>query len=186
MDRDDTPMKLLRRTWPKAFPENPDDVRVLAPGVKKTITDTFGWPHKKTERIIENWAATDAYRKAILNHPERVNLDGTPSKIKVDDEMRERVRQRIEREIADHVRCLAILQERWPKVFPKNADDVRPLSNSVAKEIAQACGWSVRFTISVLTVWRKRVAYRRAVNLALPAIKLDGKNESERKIDTAA
>jgi sRNA-binding protein len=179
-------MKLLRRTWPKAFPENPDDVRVLAPGVKKTIRDKFGWPHKKTDRILENWAGTDAYQKAVLNHPERITLDGTSSGVKVDDAMRERVRQRIDREIADHVRCIGILQERWPKAFPKNVTDVRPLARGVAKEIAQACGWSVRFAESILAGWRKRIAYQRARKLGLPTIKLDGTDDSKPQIESAA
>ena len=51
---------------------------------------------------------------------------------------------------------LAALREKWPLAFPTEEQDVRPLANSAAREIATAMGWSHPPTASA----RGRLAIR--------------------------
>jgi len=44
---------------------------------------------------------------------------------------------------------LAVLREKWPLAFPVNEQDARPLTNSVAREVAAAMGWSHAYTLGV-------------------------------------
>ena len=55
------------------------------------------------------------------------------------------------------------LRERWPLAFPVQAQDVRPLAMGVANEIAETMGWSLSYSVGVLTYWKMSATYCRAV-----------------------
>lgn len=65
------------------------------------------------------------------------------------------------------------LHARWPKAFPDKAQDIRPLVN-VAAEVQEALDWSRDYTKGVLTVWKAREAYCRAVLVYQDRVGLDG------------
>jgi hypothetical protein len=44
---------------------------------------------------------------------------------------------------------LAVLREKWPLAFP--LQDARPLALGTVGQIAEAMGWSIPYTIGVLT-----------------------------------
>ena len=46
------------------------------------------------------------------------------------------------------------LRERWPLAFPVQAQDVRPLAMGVANQIAETMGWSLSYSVGVLTYWK--------------------------------
>jgi hypothetical protein len=54
---------------------------------------------------------------------------------------------------------LSVLREKWPLAFPVNAQDVRPLATSVAREVAAAMGWSHAYTVGVLGGWKLASIY---------------------------
>jgi len=58
---------------------------------------------------------------------------------------------------------LAVLRERWPLAFPVQRRDVRPLALGTVGQIAEAMGWSVPYTIGVLTYWKMAPVYCQAV-----------------------
>lgn len=62
----------------------------------------------------------------------------------------------------------------WPKAFPRRSCDVRPLARSMAKMIAPSLGWSVLYAEGVLSAWKSRAAYCRAVLTYSERIALDG------------
>jgi len=78
-----------------------------------------------------------------------------------------------------------ILRQRWPAAFPNDAASVRPLANSAVHGIADAMGWSMRFTRKVLRRWVESGPYCRAVLSQAVRIGLDGRPSAER-IDHAA
>jgi hypothetical protein len=45
---------------------------------------------------------------------------------------------------------LAVLREKWPRAFPVQHQDVRPLAMGVAGQVAVAMGWSLPYTLGVL------------------------------------
>jgi sRNA-binding protein len=59
--------------------------------------------------------------------------------------------------------AIADLQRRWPKAFPADARDVRPLAGTSIPLIAAELGWSLAYTKGVLSVWKQRRAYCNAV-----------------------
>jgi ProQ/FINO family len=58
---------------------------------------------------------------------------------------------------------LAVLRERWPIAFPTEHEDVRPLAIGVARQVAAAMGWSLPYTLGVLTRWKMAAVYCQAV-----------------------
>jgi hypothetical protein len=60
---------------------------------------------------------------------------------------------------------LGVLRERWPLAFPAKPHDVRPLALGTVGQIAEAMGWSVPYTIGVLTYWKMAPVYCQAVLL---------------------
>jgi hypothetical protein len=77
-----------------------------------------------------------------------------------------------------------LLRARWPKAFPAKAHEVRPLVN-IAAELQEAFGWSPAYAKGVLSVWKAREAYCRAV-LAYPnRVGLDG-SQTEQIVDDNA
>jgi hypothetical protein len=51
---------------------------------------------------------------------------------------------------------LVVLREKWPLAFPTKHEDVRPLAMGVARQIAAAMGWSLPYTLGVLTQGDRR------------------------------
>jgi sRNA-binding protein len=69
---------------------------------------------------------------------------------------------------------LAGLRERWPLAFPANPQDIRPLAIGAAREIATAMGWSIPYTLGVLSRWKMAPDYCEAVLAYDRRIGLDG------------
>ena len=69
---------------------------------------------------------------------------------------------------------LAVLREKWPLAFPAQAQDVRPLALGTVGQIAEAMGWSIPYTIGVLTYWKMAPVYCQAVLSHDQRITLDG------------
>jgi sRNA-binding protein len=69
---------------------------------------------------------------------------------------------------------LGVLRERWPLAFPVQRRDVRPLALGTVGQIADAMGWSVPYTIGVLTYWKMAPVYCQAVLAHDQRIALDG------------
>ena len=69
---------------------------------------------------------------------------------------------------------LVVLRERWPIAFPTKLEDVRPLAMGVARQIAAAMGWSLPYTLGVLTRWKMAAVYCQAVLSHEQRIGLDG------------
>ncbi len=73
----------------------------------------------------------------------------------------------------DSWQAFDLLRAIWPKAFPAKSHEVRPLVN-VTAEVQEAFGWSPAYAKGVLSVWKAREAYCRAV-LAYPnRVGLDG------------
>ena len=56
---------------------------------------------------------------------------------------------------------LDFLRERWPLAFPVQPRDVHPLALGTVGQIAEAMGWSVPYTVGVLTYWKMAPVYCR-------------------------
>jgi sRNA-binding protein len=69
---------------------------------------------------------------------------------------------------------LAVLRERWPLAFPTEHEDVRPLAMGAARQVAAAMGWSLPYTLGVLTRWKMAAIYCQAVLSHDQRIGLDG------------
>ena len=69
---------------------------------------------------------------------------------------------------------LEVLRERWPLAFPIRPYDIRPLAMGVANQIAETMGWSLSYSVGVLTYWKMSAAYCRAVLAHDQRITLDG------------
>jgi sRNA-binding protein len=80
----------------------------------------------------------------------------------------------VERGIKEAGQQLAVLRERWPIAFPVQPQDVRPLAMGVANQIAETMGWSLSYSVGVLTYWKMAAVYGRAVLDHDQRITLDG------------
>ena len=69
---------------------------------------------------------------------------------------------------------LEVLRERWPLAFPIRPYDIRPLAMGVANQIAETMGWSLSYSVGVLTYWKISAVYCRAVLGHDQRITLDG------------
>jgi sRNA-binding protein len=69
---------------------------------------------------------------------------------------------------------LAVLRERWPIAFPTEHEDIRPLAMGAARQVAAAMGWSLPYTLGVLTRWKMAAVYCQAVLSHDQRIGLDG------------
>jgi ProQ/FINO family len=69
---------------------------------------------------------------------------------------------------------VAVLRERWPIAFPTEHDDVRPLAMGVARQVAAEMGWSLPYTLGVLTRWKMSAIYCQAVLSHDQRMDLDG------------
>jgi sRNA-binding protein len=69
---------------------------------------------------------------------------------------------------------LELLREKWPLAFPVKPREVRPLAIDAAREIAAVMGWSVPYTLGVLTPWKMAPAYCQSILHHDQRIALDG------------
>ena len=67
---------------------------------------------------------------------------------------------------------LAVLREKWPLAFPLR--DARPLALGTVGQVAEAMGWTIPYTIGVLTYWKMAPFYCQAVLSHDQRITLDG------------
>jgi sRNA-binding protein len=63
-------------------------------------------------------------------------------------------------------------REKWPLAFPER--DARPLALGTVGQVAEAMGWSIPYTIGVLTYWKMAPFYCQAVLSHDQRITLDG------------
>ncbi len=80
-------IEVLRARWPKAFPLRAHEVRPLANAVP-AIAEAFGWSNAYARGVLNPWVLREAYCRAVMRYPMRVNLDGSESELTVDDEAR--------------------------------------------------------------------------------------------------
>jgi ProQ/FINO family len=83
---------------------------------------------------------------------------------------------RIERDrgIKEYRRQLAELREQWPLAFPVNDQDVRPLAVDATREMTAAKGWTLPYTLGVLSRWKMARIYCQAILCYDQRIALDG------------
>src|SRR6516162_2684858 len=83
---------------------------------------------------------------------------------------------RIERDrgIKEYRQQLAQLREKWPLAFPVNDKDIRPLTVDATREIAAAKGWSLPYTLGVLSRWKMAPVYCQSILCYDQRIALDG------------
>jgi len=93
---------VLRMTWPQAFPADPLNVRPLAGQGARMVADALGWSYPYARAVLRVWKGRDAYCRAILSHPQRINFDGTPSGEDVDDAARAQAKAQLDK-IAERV-----------------------------------------------------------------------------------
>jgi sRNA-binding protein len=79
-----------------------------------------------------------------------------------------------DRGIKESCQQLAVLREKWPLAFPVKDQDVRPLATGAVGEIAAAMGWSIPYTLGVLSTWKMAPVYCEAVLRDDQRIGLDG------------
>jgi sRNA-binding protein len=81
---------------------------------------------------------------------------------------------RVDRGSKEFPQQLVMLRERWPLAFPTEQEDVRPLAMGAARQVAAAMGWSLPYTLGVLTRWKMAAVYCQAVLSHDQRIGLDG------------
>jgi sRNA-binding protein len=82
-------------------------------------------------------------------------------------------------------KAIAILQEKWPRAFPKKYSAVKPLARSVTEAIVAGIGWNRDYTYGVLGVWKSRLAYCDAILRDAIRIDIDGNATDEVVDDTS-
>src|ERR1700686_5643008 len=71
-------LAVLRERWPLAFPVQHQDVHPLAMGVANQISETMGWSLSYSVGVLTYWKMAAVYCRAVLDHDQRITLDGTP------------------------------------------------------------------------------------------------------------
>jgi sRNA-binding protein len=84
----------------------------------------------------------------------------------------------------DSWQAFELLRARWPTAFPAKSHEVRPLVNVMA-ELQEAFGWSPAYAKGVLSVWKARESYCRAVLRYPNRVGLDG-SPTEKTVDEKA
>src|SRR4051794_14249484 len=74
-----TAIALLQQRWPAAFPEAPQQIRPLIPGLTPLIAAALDWSHPYTRAVLRTWKLRPAYCHAVPTHPVRSDLDGNPT-----------------------------------------------------------------------------------------------------------
>src|SRR3954470_21809209 len=70
--------------------------------------------------------------------------------------MKTRKAQRLQG-LKESAQAIALLQEKWPRAFPKKYAAVRPLARSVKESIIAGTGWGGGYTHGVLAAWKSRL-----------------------------
>jgi sRNA-binding protein len=78
------------------------------------------------------------------------------------------------RGIKEYRQKLDELRETWPRAFPVDDEDVRPLAVDATYEIAAVMGWSHPYTLGVLSRWKLAPVYCQAVLCHHRRVGLDG------------
>ena len=65
--------------------------------------------------------------------------------------------------LKESAKAIALLQEKWPRAFPKKYGAVKSLARSVKEAIVAGTGWNKNYTNGVLTAWKSRMAYCDAI-----------------------
>ena len=89
----------LRNKWPLAFPVDAQDVRPLAIGATDEIAAVMGWSHPYTLGVLSRWKLAPPYCQAVLNHQQRIALDGSLAEI-VDAKARDLATKHLARRFA--------------------------------------------------------------------------------------
>jgi ProQ/FINO family len=63
----------------------------------------------------------------------------------------------------EFIAAIEVLQAHWPAAFPRSPDLIRPLAKGVIAVIAERTGWSKRYTVSAVTMWKRQPAYAEAL-----------------------
>src|SRR3954449_512328 len=87
--------------------------------------------------------------------------------------------------LKESAKAIALLQEKWPRAFPKKYAAVRPLARSVKESIIAGTGWGGSYTHGVLAAWKSRMAYCDAVLRDSIRIDINGKATDEVVDDTS-
>lgn len=106
---------LLQQKWPAAFPFSPKSVRPLASSVARTLVQEMGWSAPYANGVLSAWKNRTAYCNAVLRFDERLNIDGSLSAERVDDDARETAKGR-----------LAWIAQRPPRVMPVQKPESAP------------------------------------------------------------
>jgi len=86
--------ELLRARWPKAFPAKSHEVRPLASAVP-AIVEALGWSPQYAKGVLSVWKGREAYCRAVLAYPQRIDLNGSPTG-DIDDQARALAKGRLE------------------------------------------------------------------------------------------
>jgi sRNA-binding protein len=71
----------LRKKWPLAFPVRDQDVRPLAVDATYEIAAVMSWSYPYTLGVLSRWKMAPLYCQAVLNHHQRIALDGSPAEM---------------------------------------------------------------------------------------------------------
>ena len=71
----------LRKKWPLAFPVRDQDVRPLAVDATYEIAAVMSWSYPYTLGVLSRWKMAPLYCHAVLNHHQRITLDGSPAEM---------------------------------------------------------------------------------------------------------
>ena len=81
--------------------------------------------------------------------------------------------------LKESAKAIALLQEKWPRAFPKKYGAVKPLARSVKEAIVAGTGWNKNYTYGVLAAWKSRMAYCDATLRDTIRIDIDGNATDE-------
>jgi sRNA-binding protein len=84
--------------------------------------------------------------------------------------------------LKESAKAIALLQEKWPRAFPKKYGAVKPLARSVKEAIIAGTGWNKNYTYGVLAAWKSRMAYCDATLRDTVRIDIDG-NATDEVVD---
>jgi sRNA-binding protein len=127
---------VLRTKWPKAFPAHSLEVRPLASGTVIVLTDTFGWSHHYARAVLATWKLREAYCRALLDHAQRINLDGSASDEHVDDAVRKVARQQLDGIAARAAQKAEKLRVRQEREAQHQISEPGPASMLVYKDVS--------------------------------------------------
>jgi sRNA-binding protein len=90
------------------------------------------------------------------------------------------MRERRRREgMNEGAKAIALLQEKWPRAFPKKFSDIKPLASSVKAAVIAEMGWDKDYAHGVLMTWKLRLSYCDAVLRSDTRIDIDGNATAE-------